>query len=1364
MLEKVKLNIKTRMKPVKQFYVQRYDKTAFFCAVIVGEVALILLLSWLAGHFLMPGIDSLVLWRSPVWGKVLGVVARLILIVALIYVYYLIMTSAYQYKPIKRDRLLFARSGLGLAVYSLIGIVLFFGFIVSVAHVSLSGVGDQLYREAKADIGVVWGILSQFTDPGNLPHAMGWGRPVAFISALAGIIGLSGLMISSLVALITRQTQRWKQGMVRYKLNFKDYVVVIGMNEQAATIVKKSLSRNDVSYVLIQTNRNVERQRARLELKLNREEEERVVFYYGERTLYEDIVDLSLQNAREVYILGENMGSENEQDHDSFNMKCLELISQYCMSIQDDAIEKRWWGKKLKCNVDLEYQSTYTIFKSTHIYKLLNQSLEFIPFNVYEIWAKKVLVDNYAIIPGRKKDERIVQRYLPIDSYKDKASGKYCGIGLDCDKSVHLIIMGMNQMGMALAMQAALLIHLPNYSRDNRLRTTITFIDAHAAQEGEFLRGKYAALFSLCRHRTIVCGRDTVIKDWADEKEEDIDPMKAPDARYKHLGDNFMDIQWEFIEGNVASQSVRDYLEKQTADTHQTCTIAVCFNDPQQSIATSLYLPELVLKKVHQVLVYQRNNFDLINKVATGEKRWKRYEKLRPFGMITDCYKGDMFDTVMPKLVLALYKSNKDIKQRSLRPSKNIDPYIEFINHIWTEEGIVNRLSNINSSDGFMLKLRSVGLSVYSSEKEIQAVLNDEGALGALAEAEHQRWLTERLTMGYRPLDAKEMSFFQQQAEQNPGKPLSIEAKARKEYYKVKSRAHLDICSCQMLNDIDLGVNANDKVIIKNLIGLTFFKVESKIISRLALRKEQPGIEKSENLRIAAAVLHEMQVVKNYKSKDKIAAKFWIGKYPVTQAFWKTIMGQDNNPSMPADETTGNHPVNCVSKDDVDDFIMILNDLTGLHFALPLKEEWYHAALGGKFRESKNMGIPEMAWYNGESKTGASTGDDAPSKGRSTQHRVLPHTHPVGTKQCNGFGLYDMLGNVWEWTRTMDGASTFCFCGGSWRYGMKECDLSDPDESWCNSWVPEHKSSDLGFRLVLYHNFPKDETEIAGQMIERRKMIYNIMDHMEYVGEGRFMMGTDDENVLVGDTEDSKLSISTLSNERPAFEVEMSDFAMLDTPVTQRQYNAFIDVNRSEQKGDDYPVHNVTYHDAIAFINALNDECRNLFKSINVPFDDDIFVLPTQAQWEYAAREGSKGSSDSSACTVYSGSSNPDVVAWHYGNAKSPQLVARKAANSLGIFDLSGNVWEWCRDYYQADFYKSCKDKGLVKDPCCEEFGFTRVLRGGSWRFTAGECRLTRIGHWPEDYASNDVGFRLVTNVTRDRLEELKRIIKGNPQ
>ena len=1330
-------------------YKENYDNYKFFGSVVIAKMLFIVGQAWLIGYSLIPWLDGIGTW--------LGGVVRLILTLVFGWVFFSIIREVFLYKPIRRDRMLFGRSrrdryGWGMGLYSVVAVVIILLFICSVGLVVLQARAyDHVHSSGDHTLNIIWGILSQFADPGNLPQAVGWGKLVAFMSALAGILCLSGFVITSMVSMITRRTQYWQRGMIHYERDFKDYVVIIGLNEQTATIVKKSLKRKDVKYVLVQTCRSVEEQRARLELKLDRKDEERVVFYFGERTHYEDICDLRLENAREVYILGEDMDCENEQDHDSNNMKCLELVSQYCQDLSSDkSVEKNWWGEKLKCHVELGYQSTYTIFKATHIYKQLNQNLEFIPFNVYEIWAKKVLVDNYAILPGKKNDESQVQRYQPIDSYRDHDTYEIKGITINSEKSVHLIIVGMNQMGIALAMQAALLVHLPNYYSKG-IRTTITFIDEHATQEGEYLKGHYEALFALCRQRTIVCDCNTSIKSM-NEDDDVIDPIADETSRYHHLGENFMDIQWEFIEGNMAAPCIRDYLIRETKDDKQTCTIAVCQNDPQQSIATALYLPEMVLKRVQQVLVYQRNNFDLINKVATGEKQWKRYEKLKPFGMIADCYKGDMFDSIMPKLVLALYRDSTHSISNITNPK--IDAYIEHINHMWSEEGIVNKLSNINVTDCFKSKLRSVGLTEFSSKHERNQVLSNDELMAALDAAEHQRWVTERLTMGFRPLEAKEMAYFEELAENNPGKPMSVEGKAQKEYHKGKSRAHLDICSCLKLDEIDPGTTVNDHRIIENLMNLAFFVMESRIISRLALR-EEPGHEKGEHLALAKTFLDEM-VVLNGNSSSSVKEpermeipRMWVGKYPVTQKMWKKIMGQDRNPSISASEATELHPVNMVSKEDVDDFLLILNDKTGLRFSLPTKQEWRYAALGGMNAIKKRKTINDSSWNS------VSCAQERKNRDTSIGQDSEPRTHQVGLKKENGYGLFDVLGNVWEWTRTMSEASTYCFCGGSWRYGPKECELSDSGESWCKSWTPEHKSDDLGLRLVLYHDFPKCKSLISDLMIEKKKMISNIATHMVPVDAGNFFMGTDAYEVNDGVMNKSAY-IKTLPDERPAHRVKMSAFLISSIPVTQRQYTAIMDNNPSEQKGFNLPIENVSYLDAMEFVKSLNAECCALLPKEVVPQDGIIFALPTQAQWEYAARGGCKSSGD----TVYSGSDNPDVVAWHFGNIKSTHVVRAKSGNALGIHDMCGNVWEWCSDLYQSDYYEQCKKGGLVADPKGPETGITHVLRGGSWRFTAGECRLTRLSHWPEDYKAADVGFRLVANVDKSVIDKLKEGVK----
>ena len=162
--------------------------------------------------------------------------------------------------------------------------------------------------------------------------------------------------------------------------------------------------------------------------------------------------------------------------------------------------------------------------------------------------------------------------------------------------------------------------------------------------------------------------------------------------------------------------------------------------------------------------------------------------------------------------------------------------------------------------------------------------------------------------------------------------------------------------------------------------------------------------------------------------------------------------------------------------------------------------------------------------------------------------------------------------------------------------------------------------------------------------------------------------------------------------------------------VTQGQWEAVMGNNPSCFKnGDNYPVEQVSWMDAQTFIDRLNDATGKNFR------------LPTEAEWEYAALGGIKNSG-----FEYSGSKNINDVAWYNGNSDSKtHPVGAKQPNELGIYDMSGNVWEWCQDWYDAK----------------QNY---RVQRGGSWHHVAGCCRVMyRITYHP-DFRDNSSGLRLV--------------------
>ena len=188
-------------------------------------------------------------------------------------------------------------------------------------------------------------------------------------------------------------------------------------------------------------------------------------------------------------------------------------------------------------------------------------------------------------------------------------------------------------------------------------------------------------------------------------------------------------------------------------------------------------------------------------------------------------------------------------------------------------------------------------------------------------------------------------------------------------------------------------------------------------------------------------------------------------------------------------------------------------------------------------------------------------------------------------------------------------------------------------------------------------------------------------------------------------------------NERPAHQVTLTDYYIGQTQVTQALWKAVMGDNPSKFTGDNLPVEQVSWKDCQIFIEKLNS-------MLSKELGGKRFALPTEAQWEYAARGGNQ-----SKGYTYAGSKEIDDVAWCIHNSgKQTHPVAQKRPNELGLYDMSGNVWEWCQDWYGN--YSS----NAQTNPQGPARGTNRVFRGGSWRYFTEYCRVSyRWGYKPGD-------------------------------
>lgn len=217
---------------------------------------------------------------------------------------------------------------------------------------------------------------------------------------------------------------------------------------------------------------------------------------------------------------------------------------------------------------------------------------------------------------------------------------------------------------------------------------------------------------------------------------------------------------------------------------------------------------------------------------------------------------------------------------------------------------------------------------------------------------------------------------------------------------------------------------------------------------------------------------------------------------------------------------------------------------------------------------------------------------------------------------------------------------------------------------------------------------------------------------------GSFMMGSP-ENAQRDD-------------EKPRHRVTLDPFYMGMYEVTQKQYHDVTGENPSRSKGDNLPVENVSWHDAMEFCRKFGE--KNKVKA----------RLPYEAEWEYAVRAGSTS-------IYYWGDRFNGAYCWYDKNSGSrPHRVGTKLPNAWGLYDMSGNVWEWCMDWYASDYYKSSPEQN-PQGPVIQgaDYWNFRVLRGGSWAFDADAARSARRIKNPSRFHLSFCGFRVVVSIPR---------------
>ena len=448
--------------------------------------------------------------------------------------------------------------------------------------------------------------------------------------------------------------------------------------------------------------------------------------------------------------------------------------------------------------------------------------------------------------------------------------------------------------------------------------------------------------------------------------------------------------------------------------------------------------------------------------------------------------------------------------------------------------------------------------------------------------------------------------------------------------------------------------------------------------------------------------------------KVTLDSDYWVAEYEVTQALWTAVMGTDvhdmhaalsnSRPEIAPVWVGPAYPMYYVYTADVFEFTRRLSKMTGLNFRLPTEAEWEYAARGAHLSHgylyAGSNDVDSVAWY-----AGSNSG-----------------LQPVGLKKPNELGIYDLSGNVLErcvdyleYHQPYDPNDTLNPRGKikesgnrAYRGGAQNMHKDSARVTHRAPQTPTYTSHNVGTRVVVNDEHHFQTFKVGGVWFD-----------MIFVKGGTFMMGA-----AADDT-------TAEADEKPQHPVTLSDYYIGQTEVSQWLWRTVMGSNPSTFKGDKLPVENVTWAECQTFVAKLSQMTGYNFR------------LPTEAEWEYAAKGGhrSKG-------YKYAGSDNLEEVAWTENNSgNQTHNIATKLPNELGIYDMSGNVYERCQDWYGPYSAEA------QVNPTGPASGTWHSARGGGYQKQSGStsegvCRVINRGYGRPTYKVSQTGLRLAMDLS----------------
>lgn len=569
---------------------------------------------------------------------------------------------------------------------------------------------------------------------------------------LVGVVIFTGMLISVMTNMIERRVEDHRNGVIRYLKS--GHYVIMGWDEMVPSFIHHIFSKDSAAYIQILSSVKAVDIHEKLQKSFTAEQMERIVINYGHRTSQEAFKDIHLEASEEIFIVGYH----SQAAHDAVNVECVDCIYDY---LSQSHIQQR--PTRITCVFrDLD---TYVAFKTSEIFRKIGEiGVEFVPYNRYAGWAKQVFVKRQYI------DFNHPSKPYPYPAVYGN------GITANDERYVHLVFVGTTNFAVAFAMEAAQVLHFPNFASKGK-KTLITFIDINADKEKDEFITRNRHFFEVQSYSYL-------------DLTDDVCKKPQPDTRATYFGRepgyekgidyDFLDVEFEFIKGDVFSEHVQKEI-RGWADEHnekQYLSIFLALADQRQNFVMGMNMPDKVYTNAVPVFIRQDRSDNFVTNlrnsdvkeekdkltyyyVEDGELKKKeslnaRYANIYPFGMNNSAYSADEVSLKRAKLINYLYDT-ADYDNYKFKGTLTLDAIQEEelwkdANESWNKLSVAKKWSNLYSAYCMRTKLASLRamrrLKPDDNSQDTWTLFTDE--ITVLAKVEHNRWNVEELLMGFR--------------------------------------------------------------------------------------------------------------------------------------------------------------------------------------------------------------------------------------------------------------------------------------------------------------------------------------------------------------------------------------------------------------------------------------------------------------------------------------------------------------------------------------------------------------------------------------------------------------------------------------